>query len=1373
MTPTIPSLDLCYEILWTYLDTFQSKFPRSSFKRLETLILKSIDKRKKKTLTSKSKDPSRTNELALALLENNGENLEKLNRGLWQSFSHFKSNTMGLVLTFELIDVLEEYGDELKANFDFDKAAFFKQRTQMYSVEEFEQCALTFFSCDLMLMFSSAKVQAPMPFEKLMGTAKAIRARMNYAFGANTTYEDAVVMLESRKPFDEAPDLLKAIAKLTGTVAQCVKAQLTLPDDAPAILAPAPKAASPADVKKDTVLPSNPFAYRRQSDGSEALVMNLSCCSYEQLLKLQESLANSGEAANVSVMQLIKKWRNDACHPKDHPCKEALPEDARFNALAIPRHWIEEAANHDLPKELTKTLAAEVEKMIEERHGENASKAKAPAKSKGAKAKKEEPVADLPREEADEVEPDPTDEETLAALAQISLFEATKNAPPKPDPAPKTAEQIAFDEFMMSEREVEKPLGAPTYNDSGFPVYGVECIQPILPKVSEIYQLAPAESIFERPKSKRTKRPPLESDFRRYLGRAFRSNTMGSYVNFAVQAESIHGEWVAVDETIRTRFPKYGAFNVHSNTVGEGLKEGMLMVIDLENNFLNDNIDHTTFKRREDYEYRVEYQELVRAHCIHEAREFDTYLVVYPKDQVDFAKSIHVNITTDPQKFESSLGLKAEQQLVLLAYQDHFYGPVALRRNAQQEFYVNFQTGSTRGVVSGYKYSATHRPLSVSQFLWLPTGFDWIKTELLNVAPLTPVLIDTYSDKDLLEKAINALSIPSTDRTPLIEWAKGTDTQDSVFSSEVDIREARYTRIMNLLTADKETTRFYSDIVQLTSLILKHAEHDRSSFFDDVANQLAQRPEFISRLESIQSVRLQKESLIKQRDDLEEALAKLETNFKNTQEHFDQELRQTNKKLLKEKEKLDEEIKLKQLNLTQIDEIKDISKYLKTLNAELEQRQKLKDELNEEIKQIGESLKGSVKDYRHLAFDGVIANQFLEAAALWTQDNQNELFNQRADQLLEISVSKEASSVLKTRLLEAMKAHRHYSNNDILNLFICLTQNFLTVFSGPPGSGKTSICNLLADVLGLNSVAEHIKKPELWTDLSFTNRYVPVSVERGWTGKRDFVGYWNPLTKAFESVDQRRYEAFKQLDVEARKGVSTLPFMMLLDEANLSPMEYYWADFMNICDGRDQHSAISLGDKVQYRIPDTLRFVATINNDHTTEMLSPRLIDRATIVTLPEMTWTGLDDDLRDEPSHINTQVPLVSWEDMKRTFGARRIDPTQGSDVNEKLSALYSHMQKGGFTMSIRVQKSIAGYISAALELFEKEENRSVQTIAVDYAVSQKVLPHISGNGEAFHQWLVELQDILENYGLDKSKEIVAHILDIGNQQMSYYRFF
>lgn len=208
---------------------------------------------------------------------------------------------------------------------------------------------------------------------------------------------------------------------------------------------------------------------------------------------------------------------------------------------------------------------------------------------------------------------------------------------------------------------------------------------------------------------------------------------------------------------------------------------------------------------------------------------------------------------------------------------------------------------------------------------------------------------------------------------------------------------------------------------------------------------------------------------------------------------------------------------------------------------------------------------------------------------------------------------RELADLLVSRLREV----RRYDRNMVLNLYLSVVQNFLTVFAGEPGAGKTSVCRLIAGSLGLT--------PErMPADLAQTgSRFVEVPVEYGWTTKRDLIGYWNPLSNRFESPDPDRWSLIRTLDAEARSAFgSCWPAVMLLDEANLSPMEYYWSDWMRLCDetekALDGPVAVSLWDKGKTLVPPTLRFVATINNDSTTEPLSPRLIDRAAVITLPQ-----------------------------------------------------------------------------------------------------------------------------------------------------------
>lgn len=46
-------------------------------------------------------------------------------------------------------------------------------------------------------------------------------------------------------------------------------------------------------------------------------------------------------------------------------------------------------------------------------------------------------------------------------------------------------------------------------------------------------------------------------------------------------------------------------------------------------------------------------------------------------------------------------------------------------------------------------------------------------------------------------------------------------------------------------------------------------------------------------------------------------------------------------------------------------------------------------------------------------------------------------------------------------------ANRNVSYNEVVNYLVCIGQGFITTFAGQPGTGKTSICSLIAKALGL------------------------------------------------------------------------------------------------------------------------------------------------------------------------------------------------------------------------------------------------------------------------------------------------------------------
>ena len=279
--------------------------------------------------------------------------------------------------------------------------------------------------------------------------------------------------------------------------------------------------------------------------------------------------------------------------------------------------------------------------------------------------------------------------------------------------------------------------------------------------------------------------------------------------------------------------------------------------------------------------------------------------------------------------------------------------------------------------------------------------------------------------------------------------------------------------------------------------------------------------------------------------------------------------------------------------------------------------------------EVGKAIQNGIEDTANIAFEPFISSAMLKAAARWDTNMEIESDNKYKEKLSVITPSVLSGNDIVTYIVKYVQERRKYSYNEVVNIYINIAQNFITIFSGEPGTGKTSMCSIIAETLGLLNYGDDI------------NRFVSVSVERGWSSKRDFIGYFNPLTKKYDKSNSKVYDALMKLDAE--KDDSNYPFFIMLDEANLSPIEYYWADFMRLTDRSSSNdSYINIGTDKELYVPETLRFVATINTDQTTESLSPRLIDRACIIKLPKVDPIT--------PSKLKSDE-IISWDSFYKAF--------------------------------------------------------------------------------------------------------------------------
>lgn len=183
------------------------------------------------------------------------------------------------------------------------------------------------------------------------------------------------------------------------------------------------------------------------------------------------------------------------------------------------------------------------------------------------------------------------------------------------------------------------------------------------------------------------------------------------------------------------------------------------------------------------------------------------------------------------------------------------------------------------------------------------------------------------------------------------------------------------------------------------------------------------------------------------------------------------------------------------------------------------------------------------------------------------------------------------------------RLHLSYSHEDIATFVAGLGASRLAILQGMSGTGKTSLPKIFAEALMGNC------------DI--------IEVESSWRDKNELLGYYNEFSKCFTP------KKFTQSLYKARLNRSVMTFIVL-DEMNLSRIEYYFSDFLSLMENEKDKREIKLlniklfrtenGLKMPYdgltdghtiKVPANVWFVGTANRDESTFEISDKVYDRA------------------------------------------------------------------------------------------------------------------------------------------------------------------
>lgn len=522
----------------------------------------------------------------------------------------------------------------------------------------------------------------------------------------------------------------------------------------------------------------------------------------------------------------------------------------------------------------------------------------------------------------------------------------------------------------------------------------------------------------------------------------------------------------------------------------------------------------------------------------------------------------------------------------------------------------------------------------------------------------------------------------------------------------------------------------------------------------EITNLEQEKHNLINEISKIESSKISKE---KQKQEIESEYDKLNAQVKDLEKYREDEL-------AKKKIELEYEIETLELKKNQIDneiEIERIakSKELSTVDVSIKEKRIIERDLDNTIEGLKKNFKNEQENAQAQLIELVkqkIHFDFISGRDL-SKNSNLDMFSPNDFQIVTEAGKDNVEKYerLRSSLISVLeKNNRKFSSHFIDNILISIHQNTLTLFAGLPGTGKTSLVKLLMNIL---SPPERIRE---------------IAVGRGWTSQKDLIGFFNPLSKKFHSSSTNLYSLLKQLDWERAEGkfLDAPLAYVLLDEANLSPLEHYWSVFYNLTDSYTNETSglkINLGDSEKIEYSNNLRFVGTINYDQTTEELSPRVIDRVNIIRMDNHKSFDINRMSGAIVKNINFTFKecvdifeLIDYSTEQNISLDEEFERKFEEEFERKFEEIKCKFEDLKIFISPRVQIAIKQYCKIAKKIM-KEQNKPL-----DYCIAQRLLPLIRIQGSGARKKLQDLKQILDDNKYEISSKLLSEIIQIGGEE-------
>ena len=314
-----------------------------------------------------------------------------------------------------------------------------------------------------------------------------------------------------------------------------------------------------------------------------------------------------------------------------------------------------------------------------------------------------------------------------------------------------------------------------------------------------------------------------------------------------------------------------------------------------------------------------------------------------------------------------------------------------------------------------------------------------------------------------------------------------------------------------------------------------------------------------------------------------------------------------------------------------------------------------------------------------------------------------------------------------------------YTNKLITRFVSSLLTKPFVILTGLSGSGKTKLAQ---------AFVQWICQEE--------SQYRIIPVGADWTNREPLLGYPNALKpEAYVKPDSGVIDLILQAIANP-----DLPHFLILDEMNLSHVERYFADFLSVMESKEEiplyaEGTVENGVPAKLKVPSNLFIIGTVNIDETTNMFSPKVLDRANTIEfrVSKNEMKSFLENIND----LNMDALINKGATMSKAFLAIAVKKSFATedleDINQTLIKFFGELTKTGAEFGYRSATEILRLIHQLSEI-----DKTLTTIEkIDVAIMQKLLPKLHGS----RRKLTPILETLGSFCVSSDLKIVKDVFE------------